>query len=645
MQKVPDFSFWNATRDELVDRIKYLENRLDVTNSEANFDETFVINSLFNSLPIGIAYVDNNQIYRFTNEKYREFLNLSPTTLLGKSIAEVLAPETYNIAKVAMDKVFAGTSVTFQVTLIIDAETQHLNVTYLPDFREDQSIVGFFAFVQDVTTQYDLQNELRGSELRYQLLVDAIPYGIEEIDTEGTILFANATHHKQYGYDPNELIGMNIGELEPTAEDAEKLARHLQKVLLEQPQPEPYYGKKTKRNGELMDAQVGWTYKRDLAGHITGFIAIISDITKQKAAERLQKESADRLELSLRSANIGTFSWNIIENTSYWDERMHAIWGLKPGSFLDHKHKDFEKTIHPDDRDLVNKAIAKSLEDDTPFDTEYRIYRPDGQLVYVEVLASVSRSEQGQPFRLNGVCLDISERKIIEKMKSEFVSTVSHELRTPLTSIRGALGLIAGGALGDIPDKAMDIIHLAEKNASSLSRLVNDILDFERADSGELEFNYEEFELIAFLEINILSHQGLADKYAVQFQLTFDAPEIHLQADADRIAQVMANLLSNAAKYAPRNGTVAIDVKSDAEYVEVFVADGGAGIPEEFQAKIFDRFTQASATDDRNFGGAGLGLSICKLIVDQHHGEIDFESSPDHGTAFHFKIPRRKIPS
>jgi len=400
---------------------------------------------------------------------------------------------------------------------------------------------------QQASKQHDLQNELAGSEQRYQTLVDAVPHGIEEIDTQGNILFANATHHRQYGYEPNELIGTNIVDLLPDGEDPETLLQYLAYLAREQPPAKPYFGQKKKKDGTLIDVQIIWTYKKDEQDRVIGFTAVISDVTEQKRAERLQKENSDRLEMSLRSANIGTFSWNVSDSSSYWDNRMHDIWGLPHGSFIDHKRDDFMNTIYPDDPERVTAAVAQTLEDGAPYDIEYRIIRPDGTIAFVEVLASVDRDEQDRPVKLSGVCLDISERKIIEKMKSEFVSTVSHELRTPLTSIRGALGLVTGGALGKIPDAAMEIISLAEKNAMALTKLVNDILDFERADSAQLTLNFQRFNLITFLQDNLRSHQGLADKYGVHFQLSQNDPYIEVEADTHRIAQVMANLLSNSA--------------------------------------------------------------------------------------------------
>lgn len=650
MQEIPADGLQNATRAELIARIRQLESDSQKGIPKVAARQPNFIHTIFNSLPIGVAYVDRNQIYQFANELYRKMQDNPTDAIIGMALKDVLEPATFKVAQIAVEKVLSGTPVSFEDPLTQDGKQRYLNVSYLPDRVdngdpgriENNDVAGFYVLVQDVTTQHILQNELQGSENKYQSLVDAVPHGIEEIDTEGFILFANATDHEQYGYAPGELIGTNICETEISTYVAEQLKLNLVKLVEEQPKPEPYTGQKVKKNGDIIDVQVDWTYKKDGRGSVIGFIAIISDITEQLKLAQIQRQAADQLELCLKSANIGTFSWNIRDNTSFWDDRMHDIWGLPRSTFSNHLHDDFMKTIHPEDRKLLDVSIAKTIDEDALYHIEYRIIRPNGKLINVEALASLSRDEQGAPVQLNGVCLDISERKAIESMKSEFVSTVSHELRTPLTSIRGALGLVLGGAVGEIPETALDIIHMAAKNATSLTKLVNDILDFERADSGMLEIAFKNIELVSFLEMTLLTHQGLADEYHVKFKLTCNEPRIELEADRDRLGQVLANLLSNAAKYSPDGGVIDIDVHADTTHVVVSVCDRGPGIPEEFQDEVFNRFTQASASDDRKFGGAGLGLSITKLIIECHQGEIDFATAPESGTTFRFKLPRHQ---
>ena len=236
-----------------------------------------------------------------------------------------------------------------------------------------------------------------------------------------------------------------------------------------------------------------------------------------------------------------------------------------------------------------------------------------------------------------GIVRDITERKKLDRMKNEFISTVSHELRTPLTSIRGALGLIAGGAVGAIPEQAMAMIDIACNNSDRLVRLINDILDVEKIESGKMTFRIEAVDLVALLEQAIEANHAYAEQHQVDFALVERLPDVRVDADADRLTQVVTNLLSNAAKFSPAGGQIDVAVHRVKGYVRVSITDHGPGIPEEFQSRIFQKFAQADASDTRQKGGTGLGLSISKAIIERLGGSIGFTTGAA-GTTFYFNL-------
>lgn len=238
-----------------------------------------------------------------------------------------------------------------------------------------------------------------------------------------------------------------------------------------------------------------------------------------------------------------------------------------------------------------------------------------------------------------GVIRDITERKEVERMKNEFVSTVSHELRTPLTSIMGSLGLIKGGATGDLPEKAAHMIEIAHANSDRLVRLINDILDIEKIESGRTEFRSKPVDMAEVVRDAVEANRGFADQHGVTFAVTGIKTNLMVKGDQDRLLQVVTNLLSNAAKFSPKGGQVEISAVLESQNVHVSVKDHGAGIPKAFHDQIFSRFSQADSSDTRTKGGTGLGLSICKAIVEHHEGEIWFDSTEGVGTTFHFMIP------
>ena len=238
---------------------------------------------------------------------------------------------------------------------------------------------------------------------------------------------------------------------------------------------------------------------------------------------------------------------------------------------------------------------------------------------------------------------DIRAREKIDALKSEFVSTVSHELRTPLTSIRGALGLVSGGMAGELPEKASNLVSIANNNCDRLINLINDILDIEKLQAGKVKFDLRPMNIYQCVQESIEANQGYADKQNVSLELASEVGEILVRVDANRLAQVMSNLISNAAKFSHDEGTVSVTVERRDDQVRVAVIDQGSGIPEDYRSKIFQRFSQADSSDTRQKGGTGLGLSITKSIVERFGGSIDFDSEEGKGTTFYFDLPILEI--
>src|SRR6185369_6677324 len=226
------------------------------------------------------------------------------------------------------------------------------------------------------------------------------------------------------------------------------------------------------------------------------------------------------------------------------------------------------------------------------------------------------------------VARDIEEEKRIAQMKNDFVSVVSHELRTPLTSIRGSLGLIAGGVAGELPEKARALVEIASKSCERLVRLINDILDVEKIESGKMGFYFAPIELAPLLERALEDNRAYAEGYGVVLRITATAPGARVWGDPDRLLQVMTNLISNAVKFSPRGGTVEVTTARGSGDVRIAVTDHGRGIPPELRPRLFEKFAQADSSSTREKGGTGLGLSISRAIIERHHGRIGFTSEP-----------------
>jgi len=287
----------------------------------------------------------------------------------------------------------------------------------------------------------------------------------------------------------------------------------------------------------------------------------------------------------------------------------------------------------------VIDAVGDAVQDEVPYDLQHRILLPNGEVRYVHEKGQVYRDQTGQAVRMLGIVHDVTARIMLDKSKDEFISTVSHELRTPLTSIKGALALVTGGAVGELPEKMKEMVLIAHNNADRLINLVSDILDLEKLQSERMEFQYEDINVGALLTDGVNANLGYASKLGIEFRVQPSNSNLTVRCAKNQVLQVLANLLSNAAKFSPTHSTVSLSAAKAGEMIKISVADQGSGISEDFQSRLFERFTQEDSTDQRTQGGTGLGLSICKNIVEKHGGEISFDSAIGKGSTFHFTLP------
>ena len=234
---------------------------------------------------------------------------------------------------------------------------------------------------------------------------------------------------------------------------------------------------------------------------------------------------------------------------------------------------------------------------------------------------------------------DITEVKKVDQLKSEFISIVSHELRTPLTSIQGAIGLLKGGAAGKNTPEVLKLLNIADNNSNRLNNLINDILDIERIETGKMEYKMTAVNLNDLVAETIEANALYGKEYNVEFRLTETISDAMVHGDANRLGQVLSNLLSNAAKFSADSKRVDLSLRQQNGAYRVSVIDYGIGIDTTFRKKIFQKFAQSDATDSRLQGGSGLGLKISRSIIEDHSGTIDFDSNPNEGSTFYFELP------
>jgi len=361
----------------------------------------------------------------------------------------------------------------------------------------------------------------------------------------------------------------------------------------------------------------------------------------QMLARTRERERADELsrqqKILLHSVADGIFGADRNGLVRFANPAASRLLGAPVTSLIGKPvHELVHGTAPENEKCAADCTLRRAVTEHVPSTGEFTIYRANGIGFPAEYFLNPIL-DQG---RFSGLVLsfrDISQRFALDRLKDEFVSTVSHELRTPLTSIRGALGLLSSGILGEINDKAANLLRIALSNSDRLVRLINDILDLERAQSGREPLVFRPLQMADLVRQSIDGMQLVAEEAGVL--LIHDKTQVEITADSDRLLQVLTNLLSNAVKFSPPNSAVSVMLRPGSSGVTLSVIDQGRGIPADKLEAIFGRFQQVDASDSRQKGGSGLGLAICKAIVQQHNGRIWAERNPMRGSTFRVFLP------
>jgi PAS domain S-box-containing protein len=367
-------------------------------------------------------------------------------------------------------------------------------------------------------------------------------------------------------------------------------------------------------------------------------VLMIRNYHRARHAEAAFRDQAIRLGTTLDNVADAIVTINESGSIESWSRAAQNMFGYSEEEVLRRNVKMLMTEPHASAHDgYLRRYVATSERRIMGMRRELEARHKDGHAFPIELAVSEMRLNSRRLFI--GSMRDITMRLEVEQLKSGFVSTVSHELRTPLTSISGSLSLIAGGAAGELPPKAQRLAEIALSNSERLVRLINDILDLEKAESGKMEFSLVTDRLRPVVKQALEMSRGHAQSLGVVLELAPDSDDASVLIDRDRLLQVLTNLLSNAAKFSPRGGTIRTGVRIEPDSVRVEVHNHGSVIAPEFRKRIFQRFAQADSSDTRAKGGTGLGLSICKTLIERLGGTIGFSSEPATGTTFYITLP------
>jgi PAS domain S-box-containing protein len=511
------------------------------------------------------------------------------------------------------------------------------------------------------------KEDLRQSEERFKLLVESVrEYAIFMLDPSGHVLTWNAGAERFKGYRADDIIGQHFSRFYPP----EALARGLPELELQVASKTGVFedeGWRVRKDGSLFWANVVITAMRDAQGELVGFAKVTRDLTQRRAHEEDLRRSEERFRLLVEGvADYAIFMLDPNGRVSTWNSGAERIKGYTAGDIIGQHFsifypEDVRESGWPDHELLVAAEKGKFI------DTGWRL-RKDGTMFWANVTITALRDDTGQLLGYAKLTRDLTEAKRFEAMetanqqrdelldaernarmaaqratrlKDEFLATLSHELRTPLSAILGWTQLLLRGQASKGPDEQKRAIEVIDRNARAQVKLIDDLLDLSRVMTGKLRLDLHQVSFASVIEAAVDSARPSADVKGIRLKAILGSSSQDIvSADSARLQQVVWNLLTNAIKFTPKGGQVQVLLQRVNSHLELSVSDTGIGIPANYLPHVFDRFSQKDSSTTRAFGGLGLGLAICKQLVELHGGAIRVASQGEgRGATFSVQLP------
>ena len=554
--------------------------------------------------------------------------------------------------------------------------------------------------VQDITERVQAEAAMQESEKKFRQLVEMIHDLVWSVDTEGRITYMSPASRRIYGREPEEMIGRLFTDFVP-ADDARTGIDHLTRSVANGNSVMVVENRVFHRDGHEVVLSANAVVVRDAEGRIVGTTGTSRDISEQKEAEkkisrlnaeleqrviertRELHESEQRLAVAIVAARAGVWDFDIAIGELNWSPALFRIFDLDPAT-AEASMENWRSLVHPEDVVQAEERMAAAITNHTRLENEYRIVLRSGEVRWVSVLGDTSYAEDGEPQRMAGVCLDITERKRAEldlrtlaaelraanleleayssavskdlrvaeaadRIKSAFLATMSHELRTPLNSIIGFTGIVLMGKAGPLNAEQNKQLEMVRESARHLLALINDVLDLSKIEAGQIEMRAQPFHLPASIERVLAMISPLAEKKGLLLASEVTPALGEMVSDQRRVEQILINLLSNAVKFTDRG-----HVRLTAELLEDFqgssggtpqravrirVADTGIGILPEDMLVLFQPFRQIDSGPTRRVDGTGLGLAISRRLATLLGGDVTAASTWSHGSEFTVILP------
>ena len=510
------------------------------------------------------------------------------------------------------------------------------------------------------------KENLRQSEERFKLLVESVrDYAIFMLDPQGHVLTWNAGATRFKGYRAEEIIGQHFSRFYPPEEVARGLPEHELQVAAKEGAFEDE-GWRVKKDGSLFWANVVITAMRDPDGELVGFAKATRDLTQRRAHEEDLRRSEERFRLLIEGvADYAIFMLDPNGRVSTWNMGAERIKGYTADEIIG-QHFSIFYPQEAKDSGWPDHELRVAAEKGKFVDTGWRL-RKDGTTFWANVTITALRDDAGQLLGFAKLTRDLTQAKRAEAMetanqqreemldaernarmaaqratrlKDEFLATLSHELRTPLSAILGWTQLLLRPDASKGPEQQKRAIEVIDRNARAQVKLIDDLLDLSRVMTGKLRLDLHQVSLGSIVEAAVDSARPSADVKGIRLKAILSSNSDIVSADSARLQQVVWNLLTNAIKFTPKGGQVQVLLQRVNSHLELSVSDTGVGIPANYLPHVFDRFSQKDSSTTRAFGGLGLGLAICKQLVELHGGSIRAASLGEgRGATFSVQLP------
>jgi PAS domain S-box-containing protein len=585
--------------------------------------------ALATSAPVGIYEINPDGEYVFANDHWRALVGVGADEPMGRRWDHFIDPE--HRGRVVAEWEAA------------QAEGREFAIEY-PYLRPDGGEVwvdgravvvrdgdgaprSYLGSVVDVTKRR--ASERAASALA--AIVDSSAEAIISIDLDGIVRTWNPGAERVFGYAAAEIVGSSIEILTPP--DREPEFRQLLGRVRGGEQVERFETIRVDKRSRAIDVALTASPLRDDDGAVAGVAWILRDISVQKAAERELAAERRQLADAQQIARVG--SWQVEGATGRWawSQQQFLNHGFDPDDAVPTLPRVLER-VHPDDREGLARRLDELAAEPEEFSVEYRVVLPDGRVRMLEV--------QGRPLdapgRMVGTSRDVTAERDAERLKDEFIGLVSHELRTPLTSIIGYTELLAEIDAANLSAEGRRFLEVIERNSRRELAMVGDLLLLTRITSGGFEIDARPVSLSEIAAASVDGARPAAERAGLELEAEISRG-VATAGDPHRLAQVVDNLISNAIKFTPEGGRVAVRVWNGAHAATLEVSDSGIGIERRDLARLFDRMYRAEEAERRHIPGTGLGLTIVKAIVDAHEARISIESEPGRGTTVRVELP------